>query len=141
MGLWVAFFSSPCGSGFWVRSSTTAIALPLSAVAACTGGDPHPWLPPDLDLLGEDGNIAHLEPAVLPSSPQIRPLRAGVLAVCTVVGALVITLAVSLALIPLVVGVAALVVWLALALILSWAGIELMAALERWFENDPRFQR
>jgi hypothetical protein len=53
----------------------------------------------------------------------------------------VITLAVSLAFIPLVVGVAALVVWLALALILSWAGIELMAALERWFENDPRFQR
>ena len=79
--------------------------------------------------------------AVLPSLTQIRPLRAGVLAVCTVVGALVITVAVSLALIPLVVGVAAVVVWLALALILSWAGIELMAALERWFENDPRFQR
>jgi hypothetical protein len=64
-----------------------------------------------------------------------------VLAVCTVVGALVITLAVSLALIPLVVGVGALVVWLALTLILGWAGIELMAALERWFETDPRFQR
>ncbi len=78
---------------------------------------------------------------MLPSSTQIRPLRAGVLAVCTVVGALVITLALSLALIPLVVGVGALVVWLALAVILSWAGIELMAALERWFENDPRFQR
>jgi hypothetical protein len=53
----------------------------------------------------------------------------------------VITLAVSLALIPLVVGAAAVVVWLVLALTLSWAGIELMAALERWFENDPRFQR
>jgi hypothetical protein len=53
----------------------------------------------------------------------------------------VITFAVSLAFIPLVVGVAALVVWLALALIFSWAGIELMAALERWFENDPRLQR
>jgi hypothetical protein len=78
---------------------------------------------------------------VLPSSPQIRPFRAGVLAVCTVVGALVITLAVSLAFIPLVVGGVALVVLLALALIFSWAGIELMAALERWFENDPRFQR
>jgi NhaP-type Na+/H+ and K+/H+ antiporter len=64
-----------------------------------------------------------------------------VLAVCTVVGALVITLAVSLALIPFVVGVGALVIWLALAIILGWAGIELMAALERWFENDPRFQR
>ncbi len=78
---------------------------------------------------------------MLTSPPQIRPLRAGVLAVCTVVGALVITLAVSLALIPLVVGVGALVVWLALTLILGWAGIELMAALERWFETDPRFQR
>jgi hypothetical protein len=64
-----------------------------------------------------------------------------VLAVCTVVGALVMTLAVSVAFIPLVVGVAAIVVWLALVLILSWGGIELMAALERWFENDPRFQR
>jgi len=64
-----------------------------------------------------------------------------VLAVCTVVGALVIALAVSLALVPLVLGVGALVVWLALALILGWAGIELLAALERWLENDPRFQR
>jgi hypothetical protein len=64
-----------------------------------------------------------------------------VLALCTVVGALVITLAVSLALVPLVVGVCALVVWLVLALILGWAGIELLAALERWLENDPRFQR
>jgi hypothetical protein len=78
---------------------------------------------------------------VLPSVAQIRPLRAGVLAVCTVVGALVITLAVSLALVPLVVGVGALVVWLVLALILGWVGIELLAALERWLENDPRFQR
>ena len=78
---------------------------------------------------------------MLPSTPQIRPLRAGVLAVCTVVGVLVMTLAVSVAFIPLVVGVAASVVWLALVLILSWGGIELMAALERWFENDPRFQR
>ena len=78
---------------------------------------------------------------MLPSLPQNRPIRAGVLTVCTVVGALVITLAVFLALIPLVVGFGALLVWLALALILGWAGIELLAALERWFENDPRFQR
>ena len=78
---------------------------------------------------------------MLPSAPQIRPLRAGVLAICTVVGALVITLAVSLAFVPLVLGVGAFVVWLALALILGWAGIELLAALERWLENDPRLQR
>jgi len=141
MGLWAAFFSSPCGSGFWVRSSITATALPLSVVAARRGGDPHPGPPPDCQLPGEDGKSAHLQPAVLPSAPQTRPLRAGVFAVCTVVGALVITLAVSLALVPLVVGVGALLVWLALALILGWAGIELLAALERWLENDPRFQR
>jgi len=54
---------------------------------------------------------------------------------------LVITIVVSLTLIPLAVGVGALLVWLAAALILGWAGIELLAALERWLENDPRFQR
>jgi hypothetical protein len=53
----------------------------------------------------------------------------------------VITLVVSLTLIPLAIGVGALLVWLAAALILGWAGIELLAALERWLENDPRFQR
>lgn len=79
--------------------------------------------------------------AVLPSPPPIRPLRAGVLTVCTAVGALVILLAVALTLVPLLVGVGALLLWLAVALILGWAGIELLAALERWFENDRRFQR
>jgi hypothetical protein len=53
----------------------------------------------------------------------------------------VLTLAVALALLPLLVGVGALLLWLTVALILGWAGIELLAALERWFENDPRFQR
>jgi len=89
----------------------------------------------------EDGSIIHLQVAVLPSPPQIRPLRNGALAVCTAVGALVITLAVLLALIPLAVSVGAFLVWLAVALILGWVGIELLAALERWLENDPRFQR
>lgn len=78
---------------------------------------------------------------VLPTTSQIRPLRAGLLVVCTAVGALVISLAVGLALVPLVVGVGALLVWLTVSLLLGWAGIELLAALERWFENDPRFHR
>jgi hypothetical protein len=46
-----------------------------------------------------------------------------------------------LALIPLAVGVGALLVWLSVALILGWVAIELLAALELWFENDSRFQR
>ena len=89
----------------------------------------------------EDGRTAHPQAAVQPSTLQIRPLRAGVLAICTAVGALVITIVVSLALIPVAVGVAALLVWLVVALTLGWAAIEMLAALERWFENDSRFQR
>ena len=92
-------------------------------------------------LLYQDDGAADLQAAVPPSPLQIRPLRAGALAVCTAVGALVITFAVSLALIPLAVGVGALLVWLSVALILGWVAIELLAALERWFENDSRFQR
>jgi hypothetical protein len=52
-----------------------------------------------------------------------------------VAGVVVVTLA------PVVLGLAALVLWLAISLVLAWLGIEAMAALERWLENDPRFQR
>jgi hypothetical protein len=31
--------------------------------------------------------------------------------------------------------------WVVALLLLGWAGIEALAALERWFENDPRFHR
>jgi hypothetical protein len=92
-------------------------------------------------LLYEDAGTVDLHAAVQPSPLRIRPLRAGVLAVCTAVGALVITIAVSLALIPLAFGVGALLVWFCVTLILGWVAIELLAALERWLENDPRFQR
>jgi hypothetical protein len=47
----------------------------------------------------------------------------------------------TLALVPLVLGVGLVAAWLMALALLSWAGIEGMAALERWFENDPRFQR
>jgi len=92
-------------------------------------------------LLYQDDVAADVQAAVQPSPLQIRPFRAGVLAVCTAVGGLVITFAVSLALIPLAVGVGALLVWISVALILGWVAIELLAALERWFENDSRFQQ
>lgn len=60
---------------------------------------------------------------------------------CTAIGALVVAGVVVVTLAPVVLGLAALVLWLAISLVLAWLGIEAMAALERWLENDPRFQR
>lgn len=60
---------------------------------------------------------------------------------CTAIGALVVAGVVVVTLTPVVLGLAALVLWLAISLVLAWFGIESMAALERWLENDPRFQR
>ena len=70
-----------------------------------------------------------------------RPFTAPVLFVCTTVGALVLAGIAMLTLLPLLVAAAVVLAWAALAVLLAWAGIEGMAALERWFENDPRFQR
>jgi hypothetical protein len=47
----------------------------------------------------------------------------------------------TLTLLPLLVAGAVLLAWAGLTILLAWAGIEGMAALERWFENDRRFQR
>lgn len=69
--------------------------------------------------------------------PQANPL---VLA-CTAVGALVLAGIAALTLLPVMVMAGVLLVWAALAVVLGWAGIEAMAALERWLETDPRFQR
>ena len=71
----------------------------------------------------------------------VRPLAASALLVCTAVGAVVVIGFTTLALVPLVLGVGLVAAWLMALVLLSWAGIEGMAALERWFENDPRFQR
>jgi ABC-type uncharacterized transport system permease subunit len=60
---------------------------------------------------------------------------------CTAIGALVVAGVLVITLAPVVLGLAALALWLAISLVLGWLGIETMAALERWFENDPRFQR
>lgn len=70
-----------------------------------------------------------------------RPFTAPVLFVCTAVGALVLAGIAMLTLLPLLVATAMVLAWAAPAVLLAWAGIEGMAALERWFENDPRFQR
>jgi hypothetical protein len=72
---------------------------------------------------------------------RFRPFTAPVLFVCTAVGALVLAGIAMLTLLPLLVAGAVVLAWAALAVLLAWAGIEGMAALERWFENDSRFQR
>lgn len=54
---------------------------------------------------------------------------------------MVVLSAISLTLLPLVMGVGLLVAWILVALLVVWGGIEALAALERWLERDPRFQR
>jgi hypothetical protein len=46
-----------------------------------------------------------------------------------------------LVLTPVVIGFGVVLAWLLSSLVLAWLGIEAMAALERWFENDSRFLR
>ncbi len=57
------------------------------------------------------------------------------------VGSIVLIGVTTLALVPVLIGVGLFLSWLVAALLLGWAGIEALAALERWIENDPRFQR
>ena len=79
--------------------------------------------------------------------PVVKPvlrhpaLQRGFLIACTAVGAVVLLAAASLALIPLVMAVVVFGVAVVAALLIGWGGIEGMAALERWLENDTRFQR
>jgi hypothetical protein len=47
----------------------------------------------------------------------------------------------SLALVPVLLGAGLLLCFLVGVVLFSWAGIEGLAALERWIESDPRFQR
>ncbi len=72
---------------------------------------------------------------------RIHPLPASVALVSMAVGAVVLIGLTTLALVPLLLGLGLLACWLVAALLLGWAGVEGLAALERWFENDPRFQR
>lgn len=72
---------------------------------------------------------------------RFRPLVACLALICTAVGAVVVVSVTSLALIPLLLGAGFIGAWLLAALLLGWAGVEGLAALERWFEGDSRFQR
>jgi hypothetical protein len=47
----------------------------------------------------------------------------------------------TLALVPVLVAAGFVSALLIAALAFGWAGIEAMAALERWVEQDPRFKR
>lgn len=71
----------------------------------------------------------------IPPLPASLALLGTALAVVPVIGIA------TLALLPLVAVGALLVGWVVVSLLLAWAGIEGMAALERWLERDPRFQR
>jgi len=72
---------------------------------------------------------------------HVPSLRQGLLLACTGIGAVVLFSAISFTLLPLLMGVGLLVAWILLALLVVWGGIEALAALERWLERDPRFQR
>lgn len=72
---------------------------------------------------------------------RFRPPANPLVLACTAVGAIVLAGIAAITLVPVMVMAGVLLVWAALAVLIGWAGIEAMAALERWFENDPRFQR
>ena len=74
-------------------------------------------------------------------SLSLRSVPGVLMVTCAIVGALVLASLSVLALAPLLIGLVAVVAWLVVSLVLAWLGIEAMAALERWFENDRRFQR
>ena len=47
----------------------------------------------------------------------------------------------SVAVVPLLVAGGLLLALVAGAIVFGWAGIEALAAMERWIEDDPRFRR
>jgi len=104
------------------------------------GGDPHSC--PRLEAVspGQDGWSA--SPFTVPkSSIQRRPLQAGLVILCSSVGALALLSILGLGLVPFVMAASLLLLWLVTSLLIAWGGIEALAALERWLERDPRFQR
>lgn len=72
---------------------------------------------------------------------KVPPLAAGLVLLCAAIGSVVLAGIAAVALIPVVFTVAVALGWVTGLLLLGWAGIELMAALERWFESDARFRR
>jgi len=99
---------------------------------------------------GEDGALpaaAAVLPSSSPRSPEssrlwrVPPLTAGLVLLCAAVGAVLLAVIAAFALIPVMVTVVIVLGWLVALLLLGWGAIEALAALERWFENDPRFHR
>jgi len=72
---------------------------------------------------------------------SLRPLPASLILLCTGVGAIAVIGFLTFAVVPVLVGAGLLLSLLAGAVVFGWAGIEALAALERWIENDPRFKR
>lgn len=72
---------------------------------------------------------------------KVPPLAASLVLLCAAVGSIVIAGFAAVAVIPVVFTLVVVLGWLGALLLLGWAAIEGLAALERWFENDPRFHR
>lgn len=72
---------------------------------------------------------------------RVPPLPASLALTCMALGAALLIAIITMALVPMLIGVGLLAAWLVMALLLGWAGIEGLAALERWIENEPRFHR
>ena len=72
---------------------------------------------------------------------SLRPLPASVLLLAAGVGSIVLIGLLSLALVPVLLGAGLLFCFLVGTALFGWAVIEGLAALERWIESDPRFQR
>lgn len=80
------------------------------------------------------------------STPPARrwgmpPLVMSLLLLSAAVGSVVLVGLAAVTLVPLLVGLLVVAGWITALLLLAWAGIEALAALERWLENDPRFRR
>lgn len=85
--------------------------------------------------------IAERIPSVARTGLSLRPLSASLLLLAAGVGSIVVIGLLSLALVPVLLGAGLLLCFLVGVVLFSWAGIEGLAALERWIESDPRFQR
>jgi hypothetical protein len=73
--------------------------------------------------------------------PSLRSVPGVLTLACTAIGAALLLGVSVLVLTPVVIGLGVVIAWLFASLLLAWLGIEAMAALERWFENDSRFLR
>ena len=72
---------------------------------------------------------------------RVPPLLLSLLLLSAAVGSVVLIGVAAVALVPLLVAALLVAGWLVALVLLGWAAIEALAALERWFESDTRFQR